>query len=138
MGPRDVTLDGDVTRDGDVTLDGGRDQSPSLVSAAKALRLLGMLGEGLAELERVELDEDGKRRVAAAYRSLLVEVASTVSDPLIDELVRLGMSPLDPDATVDETRVAHAQLFGWVNGLVLAEAELGTQGEAPGQPGSDR
>ncbi len=33
--------------------------------------------------------------------------------------------PLD-EASLDEIRVAHAQLAGWVNGLLLAEATSGT------------
>jgi hypothetical protein len=51
-------------------------------------------------------------------------VASTVSDALIDELVRLRVAPLDQEASVDQIKVAQAQLLGWVSGLVLAEANV--------------
>jgi hypothetical protein len=51
--------------------------------------------------------------------------------PLIDELVDLGFAPLDPDATVAEIRVAQAQLFGWLNGLILSDERFSTPPEPP-------
>jgi Bacterial proteasome activator len=92
-----------------------------LVAPAKALRLLCMLWDGLEELHRITPDDPARRALIAAHRAALVEVASTVSDPLIDELLELRFAPLDPDATVGEIRVAQAQLFGWLNGLILAD-----------------
>ena len=97
-----------------------------LVAPAKALRLLCMLWDGLEELHRITLDDEARRRLIAAHRAALVEVASTVSDPLINELVDLRFAPMDPDATVDEIRVAQAQLFGWLNGLILADERFST------------
>lgn len=96
-----------------------------LVAPAKAVRLLGTLSDGLSELHEVTLDDAARGRVIAAHRAALIEVASAVSDPLIDELLALRFHPLDGDATPDEIRVAHAQLAGWVNGLILAEATFG-------------
>ena len=52
----------------------------------------------------VDLDEAARRRLIAAHRTVLVEVASTLSDPLIDELVALGVHPLDEDASLDELK----------------------------------
>jgi hypothetical protein len=92
-----------------------------LVAPAEALRLLCMLWDGLEELHRITVDDAARRDLIAAYRAGLVEVASTVSDPLINELVDLRFAPLDADATVDEIRVAQAQLFGWLNGLILSD-----------------
>jgi hypothetical protein len=60
----------------------------------------------------------------AAHRAALIEVASTLSDPLIEELVELGVHPLDEDAGLDELKVAQAQLLGWVEGAVLAESTV--------------
>jgi Bacterial proteasome activator len=80
-----------------------------------------MLWDGLEELHRITVDDAARRDLIAAYRAGLVEVASTVSDPLINELVDLRFAPLDADATVDEIRVAQAQLFGWLNGLILSD-----------------
>jgi Bacterial proteasome activator len=104
----------------------GRSGRGDLIAPAKAVRLLGLLSDGLGELDRVSLDEPARSRLAAAHRATLVEVASVVSDPLIEELVALHFQPLDSEATPDEIRVAHAQLAGWVNGLLLAEAYWGT------------
>jgi Protein of unknown function (DUF2587) len=95
-----------------------------LVAPAKALRLLCMLWDGLEELHRITTDDPTRRALIAAHRAALVEMASTVSDRLIDELLELGFAPLEPDATVDEIRVAQAQLFGWLNGLILADERL--------------
>ena len=64
-----------------------------VVAPAKALRLLGALGAGLDELNRVKLDYAARRRVIAAHRAALIEVASTVSDALIDELVAMTRGP---------------------------------------------
>jgi hypothetical protein len=52
-------------------------------------------------------------------------VARTVSDTLIDELVTFGVEPLSQDASLDQLKVAQAQLLGWVNGVILANATLG-------------
>jgi hypothetical protein len=92
------------------------------VAPAKALRLLWALGAGVDERKLVDLDDAARRRLIAAHRAALIEVASTVTDPLIDELRALGVHPLDEDASLDELKVAQAQLLGWVNGAVLAEA----------------
>lgn len=97
-----------------------------LVAPDKALRLLCMLWDGLEELHRITVDDAARRGLIAAHRAALVEVASTVSDALIDELVDLRFAPLDPDATVSEIRVAEAQLFGWLNGLILADERFST------------
>jgi hypothetical protein len=100
--------------------------SDELVAPAKAMRLFGALSDGLDELHRVNLDDAARGRVITTHRAALIEVASTVSDALMDEMVTLRFEPLDGEATVDEIKVAEAQLVGWVNGLILAEANLGT------------
>ena len=97
-----------------------------LVAPAKAMRLLGALSDGLDELHRVDVDDAARSRVITTHRAALIEVASTVSDALMDEMVALRFEPLDGQATVDEIKVAEAQLVGWVSGLIPAEANLGT------------
>jgi Bacterial proteasome activator len=97
-----------------------------LVAPAKAMRLLGALTDGLDELRRVNLDDAARGRVITTHRAALIEVASTVSDALIDEMVALRFEPLDGGATIDKIKVAQAQVVGWVNGLILAEATMGT------------
>jgi hypothetical protein len=85
-----------------------------------------MLCDGVDELHRITVDGAARRGFIAAHRAALVEVASTVSDPLINELVDLRFAPLEPDATVDEIRVAQAQLLGWLNGLILSDERFST------------
>lgn len=89
-----------------------------LVAPAKAVRLLSTLKDTLDELHRVPMDETTRRSMIASHQAALTEVASTVSDVLIDELVRLHIAPLDDDATAAQIRVAQAQLLGWVVGLI--------------------
>jgi Bacterial proteasome activator len=100
---------------------------PALVHQGKAIRLLSLLGDGVTELRKVEPDDSARRRLVAHFRDVLVEVASAVSDPLIEELVALGFGPLDAGAGVDELVVAETQLFGWLNGLMVAEGQFGSQ-----------
>ncbi|HEX6423448.1 MAG TPA: proteasome activator [Acidimicrobiales bacterium] len=95
-----------------------------LVVPTKAIRVLGALRRGLVELEHVDLDDAGRRRVAAAQRAALIEAASAVSEALLGEMVALHVEPPSPAATLDELRVGQAQLLGWLNGLVLAEATV--------------
>lgn len=90
------------------------------------MRLLGALGAGFDEMNRVDLDDTARRRLIAAHRAALIEVASTVTDALIDELVTLRVEPLNQDASLDQLKVAQAQLLGWVDGVVLAKATLDT------------
>jgi hypothetical protein len=47
-----------------------------------------------------------------------------VSDGLIAEMVALRLGPLDDGDTQDELRVAQAELVGWVDGLLRADAAL--------------
>jgi hypothetical protein len=72
------------------------------------------------------LDDAARRRLIAAHRAALIDVASTVSDALIGELVKLGVEPLSQDASIDQIKVAQAQLFGWINGVILAAVTLGS------------
>jgi hypothetical protein len=89
-----------------------------LVAPAKAVRLLSTLKATLDELHRAPIDETTRRSMIATHQAALIEVASTVSDVLIDELVRLHIAPLSDDATAAQIRVAQAQLLGWVVGLI--------------------
>jgi hypothetical protein len=93
-------------------------QGTEMASLPKATRLRSTLLATLAELDRGDLDAAALRRLVQLHRDTLVEVASAVSDPLIAELVTLGMEPLRPGASEAEVRVAHAQLTGWVHGLL--------------------
>ena len=120
-----------TTRRADGTAPAGRGRTSAqvtvtdhLVAPAKAIRVLGALRRGLDELEEVDLDGEARRRVAAAQRAALIEAASAVSDALLREMVALHVEPPSPAATLDQLRVGQAQLLGWLNGVVLAEATV--------------
>ena len=105
-------------------------QETGLVAPTKAVRLLGML-HGLAdELDGLPLDEQCRQSLVADHRAALIEMASTVSDVLVDEMVRLHMAPLAPDATAAQIRVAQSQLLGWVVGVVRTSGVI--HGQAVG------
>lgn len=91
-----------------------------LVSPIKALRLLSLLQSTLDELHEAPLDEPTRRSLIASYRAMLIEMAATVSEVLFEEMVRLHMAPLSPDASAAQLRIAQAQLVGWVMGLISA------------------
>lgn len=107
-------LDGDASPDADDDLG----LELGLVAPDKAVRLLRTLKATLDELHRAPIDETTRRSMVASHKAVLTEVASTVSDLLIDELVRLHIAPLTDDATAAQIRVAQAQLLGWVAGLI--------------------
>lgn len=102
----------------------GAAANDGLVGPTRAIRMLGALRRTLDELEHVDLDDAARERVIAAHRAALIEVASTVSDALIAEMVALHIEPLPPGATLDQLVLAKAQLVGWVEGLVLSETNL--------------
>lgn len=91
-----------------------------LASLPKTARLRDALLATLEEVNRTDLDHGALARTIRLHADTLVEVASAVSDPLIDELVQLRIEPLPPDASPAEVRIAQAQLAGWVNGLLAA------------------
>jgi hypothetical protein len=112
------------------------DARPELASLPKTARLRNALLATLEELNRAELDQAALVRTIRLHADTLIEVASAVSDPLIDELVSLGIEPLPADASPAEVRIAQAQLAGWVNGLLAAIMPLPHPGWDP-QPGPD-
>jgi hypothetical protein len=119
--------------------------TPELASLPKTARLRDALLATLEELNRTDLDPAALARTIRLHADTLVEVASAVSDPLIEELVSLRIQPLPADASPAEVRIAQAQLAGWVNGLLAAIMPLppveawdpdpgpeGTSGPGPG------
>jgi len=91
-----------------------------LVAPGKAMRLADMIDTMVRELHAAPIDDAARIRLLSAYRSVLVEVGSTLSDALLDELARLQTASLDPSCSIDEARVAMAQLEGWLHGLIEA------------------
>lgn len=96
-----------------------------LTSPFKALRLQWALLEVRDEMDHCAVDEAACRRLVTVHRANLAEAARTVSSELADEMARLHMAPLSPDATLAEIRVAHTQLAGWLTGLLLGAGAYG-------------
>jgi hypothetical protein len=92
---------------------------PLVVAPVKLRRLLRALEASVAELDLVPIDETARSRLVEMHADVLVEIASTVSDDMLAELVRLGIRPLDADASLAALRIAHVQLLGWVVGAVV-------------------
>jgi hypothetical protein len=94
-----------------------------LVELPKVTRLRWMVAEIVRELHEMPAAEVTTERLTQVHHRVLVEVGSTLSDDLLAELGRFT-PPEDADATVDEVRVAEAQLLGWLDGLLGVLAEV--------------
>ena len=107
--------------------------SGEVLAPAKVLRLATMVDALVAELH-AEPDSVGLTRIRVLYRDALVEVGSTLSDPLLEELARL--QPSVQVSSDDELRIDIVQLAGWLRGLRfgLAAAEVPFELPAPPNP----
>ncbi len=86
-----------------------------VLAPAKVVRLAEMVDAIVDELHDEPVDGATRARLRQLYRAALVEVGSTLSDPLLDELSHL--QPSSAVASDDDLRVAVAQLAGWLRGL---------------------
>lgn len=95
-----------------------------VISPVKAMRLADMVDAIVEELHAKPLDGATRARVRLLYRDALVEVGSTLSDPLLEELARLH--PGCEAESDDELRIDIVLLSGWLHGLRfgLAVAEM--------------
>jgi hypothetical protein len=88
-----------------------------VVPPNKVDRLVLLLQATHDELATLHVDEGARHRLAEMHRALVIELASVLDDAQIEEMVALGLGPVDPGAGLDELRVAHAQLLGWARGV---------------------
>ena len=86
-----------------------------VVAPAKVLRLATMVDAIVVELHESSGDSAARARVRCMFRDALVEVGSTLADPLLEELARL--QPVICHASDDELRIDVAMLAGWLRGL---------------------
>lgn len=100
------------------------DPSAEVVAPAKVLRLTAMVDALVDELHLTPVTALDAYGLWVRYDTILIEVGSALSDPLLEELARLvstasGRSPA-------ELHVAVAQLAGWLHGLAsgLATAQV--------------
>jgi len=86
-----------------------------VIAPVKAMRLSDMVDAIVEELHSSPLDSATRARVRLLYRDALIEVGSTLSDPLLEELARLHPGcEADSD---DELRIDIVLLSGWLHGL---------------------
>jgi len=90
-----------------------------VVAPGKALRLADMIDTLVKEIHEAPIDEEARVRFIQLYHATLVEVGSTLSDTLLDELARLQTANVNEAATCDELRLAMTQVEGWLHGVLL-------------------
>jgi hypothetical protein len=104
----------------DVTEDTGDAESTEVVVApAKALRLADMIDTLVKEIHQAPIDEEARVRFIGLYHATLIEVGSTLSDKLLEELARLQTMNITEASSCDELRLAMTQVEGWLQGVIL-------------------
>lgn len=95
-----------------------------VVAPGKVVRLAAMVDAIVLELHQGPVDGATRARIRCMYRDALVEVGSSLADPLLEELARL--QPVACHDSDDELRIDIALLAGWLRGLRygLAAAEV--------------
>ena len=95
------------------------DQASEVIEQpGKIMRIGTMIRALLEEARSAELDEAGRDRLRDIYDTSVIELSSTLSPDLRQELDRLT-SPFAADEvpSPSELRIAQAQLVGWLEGL---------------------
>jgi hypothetical protein len=90
-----------------------------VVAPGKALRLADMIDTLVKEIREAPIDEDARVRFFELYHATLIEIGSTLSDTLLDELARLQTANVTDRASCDELRLAMTQVEGWLNGVII-------------------
>ena len=98
--------------------DTAREETESVTSPAKVMRIGSMVKALLEEVRTAPLDEQSRERLAEIYDRSIVELSDALSPDLADELRMLAL-PFNTGEipTEGEIRVAKAQLVGWLEGL---------------------
>lgn len=119
----------------------------------RLVRVGNMLEAMRSELREMDPDEVGRDRLVEVYGSARQKLAETLSGPLAEEFDAM-VPALEEEPSTGELRVAHAQLLGWLQGLLqgiqtaiayqqqtsmqeLAGMRSGSNGgqQGPGSPG---
>jgi hypothetical protein len=112
--PEIVTVPRRAPAEGPAT---GTEQSETVSSPAKVMRIGSMVRQLLEEVRLAPMDEAGRTRLREIYDISVRELASGLSPDLAAELARITM-PLEQETPSEaELRVAQAQLVGWLEGL---------------------
>ena len=91
---------------------------PDVTDPAKLIRLGTMLQTMLTELKDTANDAAGVQRLAQIHRETIDELGGILSDDLHEELMEFNDCCGNSEPTESEMRVAHAQLVGWIQGLL--------------------
>jgi hypothetical protein len=92
--------------------------TPDVTDPAKLIRLGTMLQTVLAELHESSTDQGGLDRLAQIHRETVEELSTILSEDLQDELLEFNDCCGSSTPSEGELRVAHAQLVGWIQGLL--------------------
>ena len=91
----------------------------SIEHPAKVMRVGTMMKQLLEEVRAASLDEASLDRLKEIYATSVSELSSALSEDLCEELDRLTLPFGAGEApSVDELRIAQAQLVGWLEGLI--------------------
>ena len=91
----------------------------SISDPAKLIRLGTMVQTLMAEVRQADTDEESRRLLARIHEETMEELATVLSDDLMDELTEFADCCGDDGVpTESEIRVAQAQLVGWLQGLL--------------------
>jgi len=91
---------------------------PDVTDPAKLIRLGTMLQTMLVELKDTETDAAGVQRLAQIHEETIGELGEILSDDLHEELLEFNDCCGTQTPSESEVRIAHAQLVGWIQGLL--------------------
>jgi len=91
---------------------------PDVTDPAKLIRLGTMLQTMLTELKDSETDTAGLKRLSQIHNETIEELSEILSDDLQEELLEFNDCCGTETPSEGEIRVAHAQLVGWIQGLL--------------------
>ncbi len=106
---------------------------PDVTDPAKLIRLGTMLQTMLIELKGTETDDAGVHRLAQIHRETVEELGDILSDDLHEELLEFNDCCGNDTPSQSEMRVAHAQLVGWIQGLLRGMQATATAQAATAQ-----
>lgn len=94
------------------------DPSSLIEQPAKVMRIGSMIKQLLEEVRSAPLDEAARQRLTEIHKRSITELEDGLAPELVEELERLSL-PFTQDTapSVDELRIAQAQLVGWLEGL---------------------
>ncbi|MEM7093724.1 MAG: proteasome activator [Actinomycetota bacterium] len=93
---------------------------PDVTDPAKLIRLGTMLQTVLTELQASDsmTDAGGRERLAQIHTETVEELSGILSEDLREELMEFNDCCSNEAPSAGELRVAHAQLVGWIQGLL--------------------